>query len=184
MAGEFATSVTVGARPGTPASSKPLLARPLHWETASSGWPVPAALAYRQHQRLRRLQVDGDVVGDLGREAIRDRFVEARTIGGHGQGVEPCWPDPPRPATAYSSIFATVIPASPSGASTSRERSGWKISTANWKAAPGASSGRYDAFSLRRFIASRLSRFDCFSPWAALAQRLTADLRTGALERC
>jgi len=92
MAGEFATSVTVGARPGTPASSKPLLARPLHWETASSGWPVPAALADRQHQRLRRLQVDGDVVGDLGGEAIRDRFTEAQAIGIHRQGVASAGP--------------------------------------------------------------------------------------------
>jgi hypothetical protein len=39
-----------------------------------------------------RLKVDGEGVGDLGGEAIRDRFVEARTIGVHGQGGAPAGP--------------------------------------------------------------------------------------------
>jgi hypothetical protein len=51
--------------------------------------PTPAALADRQHQRLRRLQVDGDVVGDLGGKTNRSRFVEARTVDIHGQVVVP-----------------------------------------------------------------------------------------------
>jgi len=42
---------------------------------------------------LAVLQVNGEVVGDLGREAIHDRLIEARTIGvRHWQVIEPVRP--------------------------------------------------------------------------------------------
>jgi hypothetical protein len=69
-----------GSRLAQTPPQDPGIARGHSWRVPPTGKrppaaePPPAALVDRQHQRLRRLQVDGDV----GRESSRDWFVEAR----------------------------------------------------------------------------------------------------------
>jgi hypothetical protein len=79
-----------------------------------------------------------------------DRFVEARTIGIHGQGVEPV----ARLASScrrYSSISATVISASPSGAPTSRKAVCFESRRRIGRPLLGLLSGSQVAFSMRWF---------------------------------
>jgi hypothetical protein len=94
------------------------------------------------------LQVDGEVVGDLGGETIRDRFAEARTIGFHGQGVEPVGPIRLFLPPLFVTVMVETLQRVP-------------ISTFDHCAHSGSRSSVIAAF--------RLSRLVRFRPWAEFA---------------